>query len=90
MHHWNARSHDPTVDGARVSSNSSPVAPARSIDPITVSAFAPPFPPSRASRSRSSSSSASPSRWANAAAGSSPADGTRFDSSRLADTRVRS
>ena len=55
LDHLCARSHDPTVDGARVPSNNDPAAPARrtatssmlspptSIAPITVSAFAPLF-----------------------------------------------
>jgi hypothetical protein len=59
-----ARSHDPTVDGALVSSNIFAEAPARStavssmlsppasIDPTTVSAFAPLFAPSTVSRTR--------------------------------------
>ena len=57
MDHLCARSHTPIVEGARVTSNSSPAAPARStavssmlsppasIDPITVDAFAPLFAP---------------------------------------------
>jgi hypothetical protein len=100
-HLW-ARSHDPTVDGALVSSNNTPAAPARnravssmlsppaSIDPITVNAFALLFAPSAASRSRRSTRSPSPIRCANTAAGSSPAFGTRFASLKLTDTRLKS
>ena len=102
LDHLCARSHVPIVDGARVASNSSPQAPARStatssmlsppasIDPITVNAFVPLFAPCRARRSRSSTSPARSTRWASAAAGSNPAFGTRFDSSKLTETRLRS
>jgi hypothetical protein len=90
------------VDGARVASNSSPQAPARStatssrlsppasIDPITVNAFVPLFAPCRANRSRASTSPARSTRWASAAAGNSPAFGIRFDSSKRTETRLRS
>jgi len=68
------RSHDPTVDGARVPSNKALAAPARStatssmlsppasIDPITDSAFAPLFAPCWARLSRWSTSPARSSR----------------------------
>jgi hypothetical protein len=57
LDHLCARSHDPTVEGARVPSNNEPAAPARStatssilspparIDPTTDSALAPLFAP---------------------------------------------
>ena len=92
----------PIVEGARVASNSSPAAPARSnavssmlspparIDPITVNALAPLLAPWTASRSRSSMTSARPIRCASAAAGSSPAFGTRFFSVKLTETRLKS
>jgi hypothetical protein len=98
----NPRSHDPIVDGARVVSNSLLVAPARSsavssmlsppatMEPITVSALVPLFAPWRRTVNRRSTSPASPTRCASTAAGNSPADGTRFGSSNLTDTRVRS
>ena len=64
LDHLCARSHDPTVEGARVASNNKPVAPDRkmatssmlsppaSIAPITVNAFVPQFAPCLASFSR--------------------------------------
>ena len=102
LDHLCARSHDPTVEGARVPSNSELAAPARStatssmlsppasIDPITVSALAPLFAPCRVSLSRESISPTRSIRWARTAAGSSPALGTRFVSSKLTDTRLSS
>ena len=66
------------------------LSPPASIDPTTVSAFAPLFAPSAASRSRWSTRSPSPTRCANAAAGTSPAFGTRFVSVKLTDTRLKS
>ena len=102
MDHLWARSHDPTVLGALVPSNNEPAAPARrtatssmlsppaSIDPITVSAFAPLLLPCLARRSRLSTRPLTSMRWARTAAGSSPAFGTRFVSSKLTDTRLRS
>ena len=66
------------------------LSPPTSIDPITVSAFEPLFAPSPANRSRWSTRSPSPTRWANAAAGSSPAFGTRFFSVKLTETRDKS
>ena len=66
------------------------LSPPASIDPITVNAFAPLFAPCCASCSRSSISSARPIRCASAAAGSSPAFGTRFVSVKLTDTRLKS
>ena len=83
----------PIVDGARSWSNNSGLAPARSsatssiesppasMDPTTESAFVPPFAPWAASRTRASTRSATPSFWASAAAGSSPATATRLGSS---------
>lgn len=102
LDHLCARSHDPTVEGARVSSNSAPDAPERStatssmlsapasIEPITVNAFAPLLAPCRASFSRSSTRPARSIRCARTAAGSSPAFGTRLLSSKLTDTRLSS
>ncbi len=102
LDHLCARSQLPTVDGARVASNSSPAAPARrtatssmlsppaSIDPTTVSALVPLFAPCRARCSRPSISPPSPSRSARSAAGTSPAFGTRFVSSKFTDTRLNS
>jgi len=66
------------------------LSPPASIDPITVNAYDPLLAPCCASRSRSSISSLSPIRCANAAAGSSPAFGTRFASVKLTDTRLKS
>jgi uncharacterized membrane protein len=98
LDHLRARSHDPTVDGAVVALNNDAAAPARStatssmlsppasIDPITVSAFPPLFAPCGARRSRSSTSRARSKRCASTAAGSSPAFGTRFVSSKLVET----
>jgi hypothetical protein len=99
--HLNARNHDPMVDGARVWSNSSPVAPAcssavsatesppSSIDPTTVSAFVALFARCAASRIRRSITSASPIFCASTAAGNRPAPDTRFCSSQLTDTPLR-
>jgi hypothetical protein len=89
----NARSQVPIVEGARVWSNSSGIAPARSsamssmesppasIDPTTESALVPPFAPCSDRRTRASTSSASPTFWASAAAGNRPAADTKFASS---------
>jgi hypothetical protein len=100
--HAKARSQLPIVEGARVASNSFPVAPARSaavssmqsppasIEPITVSALDPLLAPCSANSTRWSIAAVKPSRCANTAAGNSPADGTRFASSKLTDTRDRS
>jgi len=102
LDHLKARSHDPTVEGARVALNSSPAAPARriavssmlsppaSIDPSTVSALLPLLALCSASRSRWSTTSAKPIRCASAAAGSRPAFGIRFFSVKLTETRFKS
>ncbi len=102
LDHLKQRSHVPTVDGARVGPSAWPVAPARStavssmespptsIDPITVNALMPLFAPCRASCTRRSTRPARPICWASAMAGSNPACGTRFGSSKLTDARVRS
>jgi len=101
LNHLNERSHVPIVDGARVASNSSDVAPPRSavssigcpptrIDPITVNPFVPLFAQYRGNSTRRSTSPARPARWASSAAGNWPADGTRFGSSKVADTRRKS
>jgi len=66
------------------------LSPLASIDPITVEAFAPLFAPWTASRSRWSTNSPRPIRCANAAAGRSPAFGTRFFSVKLTETRDKS
>lgn len=76
--HVKLRSQEPTVDGARTSSNNSDVAPARSTStssmqspptsaaPTTVAALAPPLAPAApATPTSSSTSPATPSRWAN-------------------------
>ncbi len=101
LHLW-ARSHVPIVDGARVASNSSPAAPARStsvssmlsppasIVPITVRALHPLLAPCLARCNRSSISPARSTRWASIAAGSSPAFGIRFVSVKLTETRLKS
>ena len=66
------------------------LSPPASIDPITVSAFAPLFAPARPTGAAESTSSPRPIRCANAAAGSSPAFGTRFVSLKLTETRLKS
>jgi hypothetical protein len=66
------------------------LSPPASIDPITVNAFAPLLAPCSTSRSRLSTTSASPIRCASAAAGRSPAFGTRFFSVKLTETRLKS
>ncbi|WP_396327653.1 CPCC family cysteine-rich protein [Jatrophihabitans lederbergiae] len=58
--------------------------------PATRCRFALLFAPCRVRRSRRSISSARSSRWASTAAGSSPAFGTKFVSSKLTDTRLSS
>jgi len=96
------RSQDPIVDGARMASNNSGSAPARSnavssmlsppasIDPITLNAFVPLLAPCRARVRRPSTSLARLIRWISTAAGNSPAQGTRFASSKLTDTPLKS
>ncbi len=64
--------------------------PAGEHDPITVSAFAPPFVPWLATCSRDSISPPRSIRCASTAAGSSPALSTRFVSSKLTDTPLSS
>jgi hypothetical protein len=98
----NARSQLPIVEGARTSSNSRWLPPARSrsvssiespparIDPITVNALVPLFAASLAKRTRVSTSPARFTRAASAATGNNPALGTRHASSNLTATRVRS
>jgi hypothetical protein len=66
------------------------LSPPASIEPITVSAFAPLFAPCSGSCSRSSTSPARSIRCASTAAGSSPAFGTRFVSSKVVEIRLRS
>ena len=66
------------------------LSPPANIDPITVNAFVPLFAPCFARCSRESTSSARPTRCANAPAGTRPALGTKFDLSKLTDTRANS
>jgi hypothetical protein len=80
----------PPIAAARSTSVSSMQSAPVSIAPITLNALMPLFAPCRDNRSRSSTSSAKPIRCANTAAGSNPADGTRFASSKVTDTRDRS
>jgi hypothetical protein len=100
--HRKSRSQVPIVDGARDRSNncgnaptrsnavSSMLSPPASIAPITVIALMPLFAPCRPSVSRPSTTPATSRRWASAAAGNSPAHGTKFGSSKLTDTPARS
>jgi hypothetical protein len=102
LDHLCARSHDPIVDGARVTSNSELVAPDRrtatssmlsppaSIDPITVNAFVPLLAPCLTSLSRQPTRPAKSIRCASTAAESSPAFGTRLLSSKVVGIRLRS
>jgi hypothetical protein len=69
---------------------SSMLSPPARIDPITVNAFAPLFAPCSPKCSRSFTSRDRPMRCASTAAGKSPAHGTRFASSKLTDTRLKS
>src|SRR5680860_1595205 len=99
----NERRHVPSVDGARTSKRS-PVAPARitsmssmlsapaSSPPMIIIALVPTLAPPRApARStRASTSAATPSRCARAAGATSPACDTRFGSSKLMETRLKS
>ncbi len=75
---------------ARSTATSSMLSPPASIDPMTDSAFAPLFAPCVARCSRWSISPPKSIRCARTAAGSSPAFGTKFVSSKLTETRLSS